>query len=100
MTDCHIHLERGEYTKEWLDRFVETAVSRNISEIWLLEHCYRFREFVPMYDGVCAYSDYVDKWFRRVSGVMNLNDYLRFVESMRKIDSPIQVKTVWLTQTT
>jgi histidinol-phosphatase (PHP family) len=92
MTDCHIHLERGEYTKEWLDRFIETAVSRNITEIWLLEHCYRFREFVPMYGDVCAYSDYVDKWFRRVAGVMDLVDYLRFVESMRKNDFPIQVK--------
>jgi histidinol-phosphatase (PHP family) len=78
VTDCHIHLERGEYTKDWLDRFVETAVSRNITEIWLLEHCYRFREFVPMYDGVCAYSEYIDKWFHRKAGVMGLDDYLRF----------------------
>jgi histidinol-phosphatase (PHP family) len=36
MTDCHIHIERGEYTKAWLERFIETAVSRNIDEIWLL----------------------------------------------------------------
>jgi histidinol-phosphatase (PHP family) len=92
MTDCHIHLERGEYTKDWLDRFIETAVSRNISEIWLLEHCYRFREFVPMYDGVCAYSDYIDKWFHRKAGVMKLEDYLRFIEFIRKISFPIQVK--------
>jgi histidinol-phosphatase (PHP family) len=87
-----IHLERGEYTKDWLDRFVETAISRNISEIWLLEHCYRFCEFVPMYDGVCACSEYIDKWFHRKAGVMSLDDYLRFIESMRKIDFPIQVK--------
>jgi histidinol-phosphatase (PHP family) len=90
--DCHIHLERGEYRKEWLDRFVEAAVSRDISEIWLLEHCYRFREFVPMYDGVCAYSEYIDKWFHRKAGVMSLDDYLRFVDSMRKNDFPIQVR--------
>jgi histidinol-phosphatase (PHP family) len=92
MTDCHIHLERGEYTKDWLNRFIDTAVSRNISEIRLLEHSYRFHEFVPMYDDVCAYSEYVDKWFRRVSGIMSLDDYLRFVDTMRKTDFPIQVK--------
>jgi histidinol-phosphatase (PHP family) len=89
MTDCHIHLERGEYTKDWLNRFAETAVSRNISEIWLLEHCYRFREFVPMFDDVCAYSDYVDKWFRRVAGVMDLIEYLRYIEATSK--NPIKI---------
>jgi histidinol-phosphatase (PHP family) len=92
MIDCHIHLERGEYTKEWLDRFVETAEFRNISEIWLLEHCYRFREFVPMYDDVCVYSEYIDKWFQRSAGVMSLVDYLRFVDTMRKSDFPIKVR--------
>jgi histidinol-phosphatase (PHP family) len=92
MTDCHIHLERGNYTKDWLTRFIETAQSRNISEIWLLEHCYRFREFVPMYDRVCAYSDYINKWFHRKAGVMGLADYLRFIDSMRKTDFPIKIK--------
>ncbi|HBR31007.1 MAG TPA: hypothetical protein DD733_02875 [Clostridiales bacterium] len=52
MIDAHIHLERGPYTLQWINEFVKTAVSRGIDEIWLLEHCYRFSEFVPM----CAHT--------------------------------------------
>lgn len=63
MVDGHIHIERGEYTLEWIGQFVNKALEHNIDEIWLLEHCYRFREFVPMYDSVCSYSEYIDEWF-------------------------------------
>ena len=56
MIDGHIHIERGEYTLDWINRFVNRAVEMQIDEIWLLEHGYRFEEFVPMYDSVCAYS--------------------------------------------
>ena len=58
MVDGHIHIERGEYTYEWVNQFVNKAVEKQLDEIWLLEHCYRFEEFVPMYDSVCAYSNY------------------------------------------
>ena len=48
MLDGHIHIERGDYTLEWIFRFANKA----------LEHCYRFKEFIPMYDSVCEYSKY------------------------------------------
>lgn len=69
MIDGHIHIERGEYTLDWINRFVDRAVEMHLDEIRLLEHCYRFEEFVPMYDSVCAYSEYVDAWFHRQAGV-------------------------------
>ena len=50
MLDCHIHIEKGDYTPEWISRFVEKAMERRIDEIWLLEHCYLFPEFMRMYD--------------------------------------------------
>lgn len=84
MLDAHIHIEKGPYTLEWINEFVKTAVARNIGEIWLLEHCYRFSEFVPMYGEVCAYSDYIDKWFHRKAGVLRLDDYLCLIEQVRK----------------
>lgn len=56
MVDGHIHIERGGYMLEWISRFVSKALKQGLDEIWLLEHCYRFHEFVPMYDSVCAYS--------------------------------------------
>ena len=61
MIDAHVHLERGPYTIEWIYEFVKTARSRGIDEIWLLEHCYRFTEFVPMYDSIRADSPYLDQ---------------------------------------
>ena len=47
MTDVHIHIERGPYTKEWISRFADQAVRAGLDEIWLLEHSFRFREFAP-----------------------------------------------------
>ena len=72
--DAHIHLERGEYIVDWVNVFVVQAINQGMNEIWLLEHCYRFREFVPMYDSVCAYSKYIDAWFHRKAGVLSLSD--------------------------
>lgn len=90
--DSHIHIERGEYTIDWIKEFAEQAVNRGINEIWLLEHCYRFREFIPMYDSVCAYSDYIDKWFHRKAGIYQLDDYLRLIDGVRKQSWPVNIK--------
>lgn len=92
MIDAHIHLERGLYTLDWINEFVKTAQMRNIDEIWLLEHCYRFSEFVPMYDSVCAYSDYIYKWFHRKAGVLNLTDYLGLIQKVRKESYPVKIR--------
>jgi histidinol-phosphatase (PHP family) len=92
MLDCHIHIERGDYTPEWIDNFVDTALERGLDEIYLLEHCYRFREFTPMYGEVCAYSEYINSWFHRKAGVLDLSDYMRFVDTIRKINYPVKIK--------
>ena len=92
MIDCHVHIERGEYSLASISEFVKVAVVEGLDEIWLLEHCYRFREFVPMYGGVCAYSDYIDKWFHRKAGVLALGDYLRLVELVRGREWPVKIK--------
>lgn len=91
MIDAHIHIERGPYTTDWINEFVKTAISREIDEIWLLEHCYRFSEFVPMYDSVCAYSDYIDKWFHRKAGVLKLSDYLELIKKVRHEKYPVKI---------
>jgi histidinol-phosphatase (PHP family) len=91
MLDCHIHIERGSYTLDWINEFVKVALERGLDEINLLEHCYRFREFIPMYDGVCAYSDYIDAWFHRKAGVLELADYLCLVETVQKQKYPIKI---------
>lgn len=92
MVDGHIHIERGEYTLEWISQFVNKGLEHGLNEIWLLEHCYRFREFVPMYDSVCAYSEYVDQWFHKQAGVLQFEDYLRLIHKVRENPFPIKIK--------
>lgn len=91
--DAHIHLERGEYILDWVNEFVVQAINQGMNEIWLLEHCYRFREFVPMYDSVCAYSKYIDAWFHRKAGVLSLSDYMKLVEEVRNTKYTIDIKS-------
>ena len=43
MIDVHVHLEKGPYTKEWLDEFVNKAIERKIKEVYFLEHTYVFK---------------------------------------------------------
>ncbi len=92
MIDGHIHIERGAYTLDWIDQFVSKAVEMEIDEICLLEHCYRFEEFVPMYDSVCAYSEYVDSWFHRKASAHKLADYLELIERVRNQQYPVKIK--------
>ena len=92
MTDAHVHIERGPYTLEWIGEFVKTAQARGIDELWLLEHNYRFKEFVPMYDRICAASAYIDDWFHRKAGVHKLEDYLELVEKARQVKGPVRLR--------
>ena len=92
MTDGHIHIERGPYTLEWIQKFVDKAVEMNLSEIRLLEHNYRFEEFVPMYDSVCACSEYVAAWFHRSAGAHKFKDYLELIRKVRQKKYPVEIK--------
>ena len=92
MLDGHIHLERGPYTLAWLSEFTEQAVKTQMEEIWLLEHSYRFKEFIPMYAFVRSHSDYIDRWLLRKGGASSLDDYLRLIGAARKISCPVSVK--------
>ena len=92
MIDGHIHIERGAYTLDWINQFVNKAVEMEIDEIRLLEHSFRFEEFEPMYDSACAYSEYVDAWFHRNAGAHKLADYLELVERVRNEQFPVEIK--------
>ena len=92
MIDGHIHIERGPYTVDWIKQFANRAVETGLDEIWLLEHCYRFKEFVPMYDSVCAYSEYVNEWFHKKYGTLKLAEYLELIRQVRNAQFPIKIK--------
>jgi histidinol-phosphatase (PHP family) len=44
LVDYHMHLERGPFAPEWLDRFLAVARARGVAEIGVTEHIYRFAE--------------------------------------------------------
>jgi len=90
--DAHIHIERGDYSPDWISKFVNQAVAKGLDEIWFLEHCYRFKEFVPMYDDVCAYSDYINTWFSKKAGTLSISNYADFVAKVRNATFPIKIK--------
>lgn len=92
MIDGHIHIERGAYTLDWIRQFVNKAVEMELDEIRLLEHNYIFEEFAPMYDSVCAYSEYVNAWFHRSAGIHKLADYLELIEQVRNEQFPVKIK--------
>ncbi len=91
MTDVHIHIERGPYTKEWIDNFVKQAVSMEMDEIYLLEHSHRFVEFSPMYASICEYSDYQKNWYKS-KATLSIKDFQALITQMRSIEFPIKIK--------
>lgn len=91
MIDTHIHIERGNYSLEWINEFVEVALSRGLSEIYLLEHSHRFKEFKKVYDNIGNYNDFQKSWLNRKMKI-SLNDYKNFILDMNKNKFPIKIK--------
>lgn len=36
--DTHVHLEKGDYSVEWIEQLIEYAVKRNIDEIYFFNY--------------------------------------------------------------
>ncbi len=92
MIDAHVHLERGPYTVEWVSEFVASAKNAGITELCLLDHSYLFREFLPLYDDLRRSSDFIERWLSRKAGVHTLDEYFRFIETVRSHDFGIQIR--------
>lgn len=94
MIDGHVHLEQGMYCKEWIDKFIQVALTRGVSEVLFLEHSHRFTELKPIYCSIAnhnLYGDMQKKWLDRKSQI-SINEYKSFIEEMRKFEFPIVVK--------
>jgi histidinol-phosphatase (PHP family) len=91
MIDGHVHLERGGYTRPWLNEFIKYALERDITEIYFLEHSHRFIEFEHMYDSVINYSEYQRAWLSRKL-CTTIDNYTTFIDDMRRQDFPIKIK--------
>lgn len=92
MKDLHIHIERGAYTAEWVEKFIEKAVEKNLDEICLLEHSIRFREFHPTFKEAREYSLYQRKWFdSKVPSAHSLNEFKALADEIRSREYPVKV---------
>lgn len=93
MIDAHVHLEKGPYTKEWLDQFINVALERKIKKVYFLEHTHVFKEFNFLYNEVKNYNEYQKKWFaRKKRKAKSIYEYLNFIEKMKKYKFPIKIK--------
>lgn len=93
MIDAHVHLEKGPYCIEWIEEFIRYAQSRQIDEIYFLEHTHIFRECQSLYDEMSQYNDYQRRWFGKKSrNARPLKDYTDFIEAMKKVQFPVRLK--------
>lgn len=92
MKDLHIHIERGPYTIEWIEQFVNKAIKENLDEICLLEHSIRFKDFHPAFNEAANYNLYQRKWFEgKKKSAHTLDDYKTLVSQVRNKKYPIKV---------
>jgi histidinol-phosphatase (PHP family) len=89
-TDYHMHLERGPWTLAWLDKFVEVARARGLTEIGFSEHPHRFRECRAMYPPRGAIAPWVDEVCTE-----SLDSYLRLIEDARRAELPVKLGLEW-----
>lgn len=92
LRDMHIHIERGEYTENWINKFVDQTVKKGIDEINLLEHSIRIKEFHPTFEEARNYNLYQKRWFDgKQNQAHTLDEYKTLVDKIRKTDYPIKV---------
>lgn len=92
MKDLHIHIERGPYTTEWIEQFIDKAVKENLDEICLLEHSIRFRDFHPTFKEAREYSRYQRKWFEgKEKSAHMLDEFKALATEIRSREYPIKV---------
>lgn len=92
MKDLHIHIERGAYTAQWIEQFIDKAVKEELDEICLLEHSIRFKDFHPTFKEAREYSLYQRKWFDgKAKTAHTLDEFKALADEIRKREYPIKV---------
>ena len=93
LIDGHVHLEKGEYSIEWINEFISQALDRGIEEIYFLEHTHLFEECGSLYSEMAEYNLYQKQWFEKKQKLMRpLSEYISFVEMIKKEKFPIKLK--------
>lgn len=88
MIDGHIHFEKQPYTLEIVESMVKTAMSKNIDEIWLLDHTHKFKEFAFLYSTLK--EDLTIKWYEKKKPIP-IQVYLDFIQLVKSKTWPIKI---------
>lgn len=91
MIDHHVHLEKGDYTLDFVMPFIDKAKEKGIDEIYFVEHTHAFLEFSFLYDEVRAYSKKQEDWYQKKKK-KNLIEYLSFINYLRSLNLGIEIK--------
>lgn len=92
LKDLHIHIERGEYNRQWIEKFINRAVEMNIDEINLVEHSIRIKEFHPTFEQAKNYNLYQQRWFEgKKSQAHSIDEYLKLIEDIKNTNYPVKV---------
>jgi histidinol-phosphatase (PHP family) len=81
LCDYHVHLERGPYTLEWLQQFLQQAKKVGVAELGVVEHLYRFRE---------ARQLFLNPWVEERQ-TQYIGDYLDLMQKAKKQRWPVRV---------
>lgn len=92
MKDLHIHIERGPYTIEWIEQFINKAESMGLDEICLLEHSIRFKDFHPTFKEAREYNLYQKKWFDgKAKTAHSLDEFKALADEIRRRNYSLKV---------
>jgi len=92
LRDMHIHLEQGPYTVSYVERFVEKAMQMHLTEINLLEHSVRFKEFHETFKQAGEYSAYQRKWLDyKIQHSAYIDDFKKLVSDIRSRSYPVKI---------
>lgn len=93
MIDAHVHLEKGPYTREWVEEFLRYAQQRGIEEVYFLEHTHLFTEYLGLYDEMASYNPYQYQWFeKKRKNAKPIGEYLEFIRRMKEESWPVKIK--------
>ena len=93
MIDGHMHLENGDLSVAYILEFVHSAHEKGFTEIQILDHTHRFKEFEVIYNELKEYP--IQKtWLenKKMKFKDTLDDYIKVIEEVKKMDLPIKVK--------
>lgn len=79
--DYHIHVERGPYSLDWLERFIQQGKSVGITEFGISEHCYRFKQAGHLLDNPWNAS----------RCTQDLNEYIALLNQAKAMGWPVRL---------